>query len=148
MPRPTPKPSPGRASPQVGTLATTPPAHRPPLPPAPTSRPPLRATVLDSPQITKCDWSTHAIVEALEKAAEHVGVTLSRDVSEAVQDMYQSAGIGVEKVVKNISEADDAQAHEIVKPAGKTAKNSGETGWARASAWSSKRAHGPTSRRS
>jgi hypothetical protein len=71
---------------------------------------------------------THPIAHALEEAAARVGRSLSHDAAEAVADMYHSVGHGTEQVVKNIAEADERHAHELVTLAQKIAKNDGKTG--------------------
>jgi hypothetical protein len=56
----------------------------------------------------------NAIVEALERAAERVGKTLSKDAGKAVEDMYRTAGKNTEDVVKRITEADAEHAGKLV----------------------------------
>ena len=68
----------------------------------------------------------NAIVEALEKAAERVGKTLSKDAGKAVEDMYRSAGKGTEDVVKRITEADAEHAGKLVDLAEKLGKGGGK----------------------
>ena len=68
----------------------------------------------------------NAIVEALEKAAERVGKTLSQDAGKAVEDMYRSAGKGTEDVVKRITEADAEHAGKLVALAEKLGKGGGK----------------------
>jgi hypothetical protein len=69
----------------------------------------------------------NAVVEALEKAAERIGTTLSKDAGKAVEDMYRSAGKGTEDVVKRISEADAGHAGKLVDVAERLGKGSGKT---------------------
>jgi hypothetical protein len=69
---------------------------------------------------------TNPIVEALEKAAERIGRTLSKDAGRAVEDMYRGAGKGTEGVVKRITEADAEHAGKLVAMAEKMGK--GEVG--------------------
>ena len=69
----------------------------------------------------------NAIVEALEKAAERIGKTLSRDAGKAVEDMYRSAGKGTEGVVKRITEADAEHAGKLVSLAEQLGKGGAKT---------------------
>ncbi|MEU1475592.1 NucA/NucB deoxyribonuclease domain-containing protein [Streptomyces sp. NPDC001668] len=71
---------------------------------------------------------SHPIAKALEDAAKKIGVKLSKEAAHAVSDMYRQAGKGTEKVIKNITDADDAHKREITALAEKIAKNHGETG--------------------
>jgi hypothetical protein len=71
---------------------------------------------------------SHPIAKALEEAAERIGMSLSKDASHAVADMYKQAGHGTEKVVKNITEADEAHTREVIKLAQKIGKNDGTIG--------------------
>ncbi|MGK4580388.1 NucA/NucB deoxyribonuclease domain-containing protein [Kitasatospora sp. HPMI-4] len=71
---------------------------------------------------------SHPIAKALEEAAEKIGMSLSKDASHAVADMYKQAGQGTEKVVKHITEADEAHKREIIKLAQKIGKNDGMIG--------------------
>ncbi|MYT68379.1 hypothetical protein GTY60_01650 [Streptomyces sp. SID8367] len=71
---------------------------------------------------------SHPIAKALEDAAQRVGRKLSKDAAQAIGDMYSQVGEGTKKVVKNIQDADQRHAHELVSLANKVAKNGGETG--------------------
>jgi hypothetical protein len=69
----------------------------------------------------------NAIVEALERAAERVGKTLSKDAGKAVEDMYRTAGKNTEDVVKRITEADAEHAGKLVDLAERLGKDGGKT---------------------
>lgn len=70
-----------------------------------------------------CRSVANAIVQALEQAAKRVGKTLSKDAADAIKKMYTGAGAGIKQVVKNITEADDKHARELVAVAEKIGKN-------------------------
>ncbi|MEV4614292.1 NucA/NucB deoxyribonuclease domain-containing protein [Kitasatospora sp. NPDC049258] len=71
---------------------------------------------------------SHPIAKALEDAAQRVGRTISKDAAKAVSEMYEQAGQGAKQVVKNLTDADDAHAKQILALAEKIAKNDGMTG--------------------
>ncbi|MER8182694.1 NucA/NucB deoxyribonuclease domain-containing protein [Kitasatospora sp. NPDC094015] len=71
---------------------------------------------------------SHPIAKALEDAAQRVGRTISKDAAKAVSEMYEQAGNGAQQVVKNLKDADEKHAKDILELAEKIAKNGGETG--------------------
>lgn len=69
----------------------------------------------------------NAIVQALERAAERIGRTLSKDAGKAVEDLYRDAAKGTEDVVKRITEADAEQAGKLLGIAERLGEGSGKT---------------------